>query len=194
MLAGRAEEARRLLAALERFANEGKMLPEQVWDSDDVPEFELSFGRPTGSAMPLAWAHAEYLKLIVGRRPRVRPAAPDAPALVLDRVEPKHVIWRPNHRRGSLPPGKVLRVLLEEPATISFQCGDGPRRRIETQETGLGIYYADLPTAELPADEAVRFCFDRPKVKWLSHRDWYVIRCGDVTVQPQEQTAVETSR
>ena len=28
-----------------------------------MPQRNLFFGRPTGSAMPLAWAHAEYLKL-----------------------------------------------------------------------------------------------------------------------------------
>ena len=39
------------------------MIPEQVWDTDDIPERGLYCGRPTGAAMPLAWAHAEYLKL-----------------------------------------------------------------------------------------------------------------------------------
>ncbi|KAJ8135882.1 hypothetical protein OY671_010905, partial [Metschnikowia pulcherrima] len=39
-------------------------LPEQVWDEDDNSEYHLYKGRPTGSAMPLAWAHAEYIKLL----------------------------------------------------------------------------------------------------------------------------------
>ena len=39
------------------------MLPEQIWDGADVPERELFRGRPSGSAMPLVWAHAEHLKL-----------------------------------------------------------------------------------------------------------------------------------
>jgi glucoamylase len=63
LAAGRIEEAKRLLTTLESFANEGGLLPEQVWDSPDIPERELHFGRPSGSAMPLVWAHAEYLKL-----------------------------------------------------------------------------------------------------------------------------------
>ena len=45
------------------FAGDGGMIPEQVWDADDIPERGLFKGRPSGSAMPLAWAHAEYLKL-----------------------------------------------------------------------------------------------------------------------------------
>jgi hypothetical protein len=60
---GRFESAKRLLAALESFANEGGLISEQVWDSPDIPECGLQFGRPSGSAMPLVWAHAEYLKL-----------------------------------------------------------------------------------------------------------------------------------
>lgn len=52
------------LEALERFANAGGMLPEQVWDADDIPERGLFRGVGTGSATPPAWAHAEYLRLL----------------------------------------------------------------------------------------------------------------------------------
>ena len=40
------------------------MLPEQVWDHDDMPEKGMYLGRSAGSAQPLVWAHAEYLKLL----------------------------------------------------------------------------------------------------------------------------------
>jgi glucoamylase len=63
LAAGRHDEAIRLLHAMEAFAGNGGMIPEQVWDSDDIPERGLFLGRPSGSAMPLTWAHAEYLKL-----------------------------------------------------------------------------------------------------------------------------------
>ena len=46
------------------FASESGFIPEQVWDAPDLPEHGLVFGRPSGSAMPLVWAHAEYLKLM----------------------------------------------------------------------------------------------------------------------------------
>lgn len=48
--------------AMEAFANEGGMIPEQVWDDQDIPSRGLYMGRPAGSAMPLVWAHAEYIK------------------------------------------------------------------------------------------------------------------------------------
>ena len=53
-----------LIAAYERFATMGQMMPEQVWDEPDRPEARLVLGKPAGSAVPLVWAHAEYLKLL----------------------------------------------------------------------------------------------------------------------------------
>jgi glucoamylase len=60
--AGRSPE--QLIATYERFVSRGGMLPEQIWDAPDMPEEGLCFGRFSGSAMPLVWAHAEYLKLL----------------------------------------------------------------------------------------------------------------------------------
>ncbi len=53
-----------LVKAYEAFASCGQMLPEQVWDETDLPQASMRLGQPTGSAMPLVWAHAEYLKLL----------------------------------------------------------------------------------------------------------------------------------
>ncbi len=52
------------ITAFEKFSSIGGMLPEQVWDHDDWPEEGLYQGRSAGSAQPLVWAHAEYLKLL----------------------------------------------------------------------------------------------------------------------------------
>ncbi|MBD1581608.1 glucan 1,4-alpha-glucosidase [Pseudoalteromonas sp. S16_S37] len=49
---------------MELFANEGMMLPEQVWDNVGVNPRGYKFGQGTNSATPLAWTHAEYVKLI----------------------------------------------------------------------------------------------------------------------------------
>jgi len=53
-----------LITTYERFASGGQMMPEQVWDDVNLRDTNLSLGKPTGSAMPLVWAHAEYLKLL----------------------------------------------------------------------------------------------------------------------------------
>jgi glucoamylase len=55
------------LETMVRCASQGGLLPEQVWDSAPIPERGLSPGHPSGSAMPLLWTHAEYLKLLVAR-------------------------------------------------------------------------------------------------------------------------------
>jgi glucoamylase len=52
------------IKAMEQFSSVGNMLPEQVWDYADLPEEGMYFGRSAGSAQPLVWAHAEYLKLL----------------------------------------------------------------------------------------------------------------------------------
>lgn len=46
------------IRTLENFANEGGLFPEQVWDTGE------KMGQGTGSATPLIWTHAEYIKLL----------------------------------------------------------------------------------------------------------------------------------
>jgi glucoamylase len=55
------------LQTMWRCASVGGLLPEQVWDGAPIPDRGLLPGRPSGSAMPLVWAHAEFLKLLVAR-------------------------------------------------------------------------------------------------------------------------------
>jgi len=54
LAAGRREEALRLLHTLEAFANGGGLLPEQIWDTSDIPEKRALFSasRP---ARPCLW-------------------------------------------------------------------------------------------------------------------------------------------
>ena len=56
------------LGAMARMTGPGGLIPEQVWDSKPIPERNLYPGKPSGSAMPLLWAHAEFLKLLVAQR------------------------------------------------------------------------------------------------------------------------------
>lgn len=64
LAAGNRSAALKLLHTLEQFSSTGGLLPEQIWDAPDIPDLELYFGKPSGSAMPLVWAHAEYVKLL----------------------------------------------------------------------------------------------------------------------------------
>jgi glucoamylase len=53
------------IKGMELYANEGLMLPEQVWDGVGSNQtYQYTMGKGTNSATPLAWSHAEYIKLL----------------------------------------------------------------------------------------------------------------------------------
>lgn len=59
---GNLASARRRLDTMAGFANDGLMIPEQVWDLKTGP---LRFGAGTGSATPLAWSMAQFIRLAI---------------------------------------------------------------------------------------------------------------------------------
>jgi glucoamylase len=61
---GRTAAANTQLATIAAAANRGYLLPEQVWD-DSAPGGTPGFapGTPTDSATPLAWTHAQFIRL-----------------------------------------------------------------------------------------------------------------------------------
>jgi hypothetical protein len=77
------------LDTMQNFANDGLMIPEQVWDSFNIPKNvdkqfvpELKFGEGTGSATPLAWSMAQFIRLAVNLKARRNL---DTPKVVYDR-------------------------------------------------------------------------------------------------------------
>ena len=74
-------DARPMLEALRKFANAGRMLPEQVWDRTEQPRPHLQFGEGTGSATPLAWTNAQFIRLALAIRDR---RVVETPAIVRD--------------------------------------------------------------------------------------------------------------
>ena len=162
LAAGHLDEAVRLLHALESFAGDGGMIPEQVWDSENLPEHGLFLGRPTGSAMPLAWAHAEFLKL---RRSIQDGRTFDQPSQTVKRylkekVGSDRVIWRFDNQRTQIMPGDVLRVEVLAPAVVHWsRDGWKTTREIKTRDVGLGIHVADLDTKKLKSKQAIELTF-----------------------------------
>ncbi len=53
------------LDSMLHFANAGGMIPEQVWDRAEGTPSHLVFGQGTGSATPLAWSMAQFIRLVV---------------------------------------------------------------------------------------------------------------------------------
>jgi glucoamylase len=165
LAAGRVREAERLQGALESFAGTEGLFPEQIWDAPDMPVRELFFGRPSGSAMPLVWAHAEYLKLLRSLADgRVFDMPPQTVQRYLkDKTESPCLVWRFNHKIRSLPAGKILRIETSAPAVIHWSADEwNTSQDVRTNDTGLGIHAADLATGSLPEGKQTRFTFYWP--------------------------------
>jgi glucoamylase len=174
---GNFKEAERLLKTMEGLASEGGLLPEQIWDSPDIPERGLFFGHPTGSAMPLVWAHAEYLKLV---RSLTEKRVFDMPTQTAIRYLKNNVTsnlmqWRFNHKLRNMPNGKVLRIETLTPALIHWS-NDGWHtvNDIKTLNSALGVYYVDLPTAEISAGGEIIFTFYWPEANLWEGKDFRV--------------------
>ncbi|MEO6761597.1 MAG: glucan 1,4-alpha-glucosidase [Candidatus Saccharimonadales bacterium] len=159
---GRKDEANRLQTSMEQFAGDSGLLPEQVWDSADIPEHELSLGRPSGSAMPLAWAHAEYLKLRRSLRDgRIFDLPPQTVQryLVDETVSPRKA-WRFNHKIRHIPVGKSLRIEVLASATVHWTNDNWQTvHDTKTIDTTLGMHILDIPSNELKADGQLKFTF-----------------------------------
>jgi glucoamylase len=165
LAAGNRDEAERLLVAMETFASDGHLIPEQVWDGDDIPERELFRGRQSGSAMPLVWAHAEHIKLLRSLREERVFDMPPQPRqrYQVEGVRSSLRIWRLNQKCRTLAAGKILRVELPRPATVHWS-GDQWRSVADTptQATAFGTHYADLDTEGLVPGDAVALTFYWP--------------------------------
>lgn len=162
LAAGHADEAVRLLRTMEQFANEGGMIPEQIWDADDIPEHRLYFGRPSGSAMPLVWAHAEYVKLRRSlREQRMFDMPPQTEQrYITAQTGASQVIWRFDYQSRVIPAGFTLRVEVLAAARVHWSSDNWQTSHdCETRATRLGIFVADLATATLTAGTSIVFTF-----------------------------------
>jgi glucoamylase len=164
------EEAKRLLGVMGAQTSPGGMIPEQVWDAEDIPARELTNGHPSGSGMPLVWAHSEYLKLVRSLDDGV---VFDTPPQTVQRylkektVSPL-IIWRFNHRIRELSHAKTLRIETLVPAQLRWS-DDGWQTFTEedTRDTGFGVHLIDLPNEKLSAGATLQFTFYWPQAeKW----------------------------
>ena len=163
---GHRDEAEALLTVMENStAGEGRLLPEQVWDSADIPALELFRGKPSGSACPLVWAHSEYIKL--RRSIRDGKIFDQPPQTVQRYLKEKHVRqifgWRFNNKTRTVPRNKTLRIVLLSPARVHWSVDNWQTSHdTDTRDTGLEMYVLDLPTASLPSGGQVVFTFFWP--------------------------------
>jgi glucoamylase len=178
---GHADEAKRLLAAMAAQSSPGGLLPEQVWDTADIPERELYNGHPTGSAMPLVWAHAEYIKLLRSLHDRCVFDMPPQPVERYQRnkVTSPFAIWRFNHKCRCFSRGRTLRIEVLTAARVHWS-SDGWQTVHDstTTDTGLGVHHVDLPTERLAVGSEVRFTFFWPEADRWEGQD-FKVSAGD---------------
>jgi glucoamylase len=149
------------ITAIEKFANAGGLLTEQLWDAEEVPGSYMTPGSPTGAAMPLCWSHAEYISLVRSRRDgvcfdRVEPAYQ---RYVAKPVTSKYEIWSFRHQSRRLSRGKILRVIATAEAVINWTADSWATTNTLAMaaEASLGLWFADLPTGRLARDARIEF-------------------------------------
>ncbi len=163
------------LVAMNAMANHG-LIPEQVWDG--APLGKLQPGRASGSAMPLAWAHAEFIKLAASR----------AAGQVIDRVSAvwaryggvrptaSTAIWTPGAPLFRLPTQCALWIVLSHPAVLHLGF-DGWRdvRDCAFEPCGLGLFGVRLEVPTLAAHDHLEFTW-RTQADERWHDATYTVR------------------
>lgn len=175
LAAGRSAEP--YIRALEGFAHGIGLLPEQIWDEPDRPEQHLYFGRPSGGAMPLMWAHAEYIRLL---RSVHDGSVFDLIPHVADRYQRRNdgkvlEVWKAGRQPQVVHRNSTLRV--QAPTRFRLRWTRDEWQTVDdalSSPTTLGIEFVDIPippTQQTP----VRFTFF-----WTAPEQWeghdYVVR------------------
>ena len=175
LAAGR--DVRPFIRAMEGFATPTRLLPEQVWALPDRPSAHMGLGRPTGGAMPLAWAHAEYIQLV---RSAADGQVVSLISAVADRYRNRHKappveIWKFNRQVRSVPAGGTLRIQAAAPFRLHWT-GDEWNRAHDTDSTSIGTGHEYVDIRVPPAQRApIRFTFFWTAVGRWEGRDFQVV-------------------
>jgi glucoamylase len=165
------------LRAMAAMTGPGGMMPEQVWDSAALPERRLFPGQPSGSAMPLAWTHAEFIKLVISRSlgyPIDRPAAAWR-RYGGQRPEAARAIWCSHAPIRRIKRGQGLIIALSRPALVHWGVdGWNDVTDAKTVDMGLGQHGLEIGAAALSQARMINFTFEwRDDQRWIG-KDYQV--------------------
>src|SRR3569832_2430815 len=141
-------------------AGPGGMVTGQVWDAAPIPGRRLYPGRPTGAAMPLAWAHAEFVKLAQSwtlQRPFDRPEAVWRRYRGERPMPPGFGIWSASAPLSTLAAGQQQRHKQPRTTTDHKQHTTGDAQRTSTRHAGLGLHMAEIDLKHSISGEVLRF-------------------------------------
>ena len=167
LAAGRGAEL--YLRALEAFATPTGLFPEQIWDGPDISDTLVRFGKPTGAAMPLMWAHAEYVKLLRsiadGQVFDLIPEVAERYGQIRRRLPME--IWKSNRKISAVTAGSTLRIQATNPFVLHWSKDEWHKvNDTRAEPTSIGIYYADVDVA-LTDRAPVKFTF-----LWVEDNRW----------------------
>ena len=155
-------DAKPFIRAMEGLASCTGLLPEQAWDRPDQPEVYMYCGRPTGSAMPLMWAHAEYIKLLRSVRDgKVSDLIVEVAKRYLRARADRQLfeVWKFTRQVRSVKRGYVLRI--QAPASFRLHWSGDEWQTVKdtpSSTTTLGVDFVDIPI--LSAQQApIHFTF-----------------------------------
>ena len=149
-----------LIQALEHFSRPNYLLSEQIWDEPDRPEAGLYSGRPTGSAVPLLWAHAEYIRLLRSRVDgRVFDLIPAVASRYLKaKAELSVEYWLPMHPIQRARRHCSLRICAPNPFRLRWSNDNWATcRDSDSIGSAIGTEYFDLGASSL--EPGVEFTF-----------------------------------
>jgi glucoamylase len=161
LAAGRSTET--CIRAMEGLASTTGLLPEQAWDQADDPKIYMFLGKPTGSAMPLMWAHAEYIKLLRSTADcKVYDSIPEVAERYLAKsgTRKRLEVWKPNRQVRFMRVGEVLRVQGAAPFTLHWSSDNWKSvQDTKSARNALEIDYADLTNFATSPGMCIRFTF-----------------------------------
>ena len=160
------------IEAMEKFASPTGLVPEQVWDSKDIPEEHMYIGRSTGAAMPLMWAHAEYIKLLRSANDaQVFDTIPEVVERYVGRsrkTRKSFEIWKKNRQSSGVEKGSTLRIQCPNSFMLHYSLDDwSSSKDLDSTPTRVGADFVDI---EIPEDQKfthVKFTFF-----WKSENKW----------------------
>jgi len=138
------------LKAFEAFGGTQGLIAEQLWNRPDIPAAGMFFGQPTRSAVPLAWAHAEYIRLVRSASDgKVFDLLPAVATRYLSPHAPSQVeIWNFSRQLTTMPRGKTLRIPIGSAFMLRWTT-DNWTHSVDTPATatGVDVYFVDIVTS-----------------------------------------------
>lgn len=169
LAAGR--DCRPFLHAMEQFSNDTCLLAEQIWDGADLPAAHLRCGGPSGSAVPLLWAHSEYIRLLRSCDDgEVFDLIPEVAARYRDRkTQSKVEFWLPKYPIWQIKEDSTLRICAPEPFRIRWSSDKGSTHQDgESHATAVGAEYFDIAPPALRPEVEFTFFWTR-RGEWEDH-------------------------